>query len=318
MNNVGDLSFRGSLKHPDVEELVDLWVHRPLGYLVARVVYPTALSPDALTLASMVVGLASAAAFVSGPLGAGSHHVLGGLLLILSAVLDCSDGQLARMRNSSSRFGRMLDGAVDAVVQAAVVPAVLVYMVWRRGGVSSPGTVGWLIAAVLAILSGVRHTTLYDQFKNVYVRNTDPLPRDCDDLDEIEAEWARLRASGKVSVGTWFRFGMYRLHLKLVAQTMRWIDPFVPVRFADMPPYSPERAARYRALNATLMRLWSLFGVGTHIFALGVCAILDRVEWYVVLRLGVLNALLCLLVPLQRRASRMFFQPWLRTAQTAG
>jgi len=44
-----------------------------------------------------------------------------GLLVFLSAVFDCADGQLARMRKSSSPFGRMLDGIADLVVSIAVV-----------------------------------------------------------------------------------------------------------------------------------------------------------------------------------------------------
>lgn len=301
------LSFRASLKNPAVEEPIDLFVHRPLGYLVARASYPTPLSPDVLTLVSMLLGLASGACLYITVAGGPRLHGLAGALLIASAVFDCSDGQLARMRQRSSRYGRMLDGAVDAVVQLAAVPAAVVHMVWRRGGLGSPGTVAWVLASLLALLAGVRHTTLYDQFKNVYVRNTDPNPHDCDDRDEIDAEWARLRATGPVSFGTWFRFAMYRVHLTLVARTMRWIDPWIPARFADMPPYSPERAAHFRALHGRLMRAWSFFGVGTHIFALSLSVMLDRLEWYVVLRLGFFNALLIVLVPLQRRASRAFF-----------
>jgi hypothetical protein len=304
---MADLSYRASLKNPEVEEVVDLLIHRPLGYLVARAAYPTPVTADALTIASMLAGLASGAVFWSVWAGAASHHVLGGALLVLSAVLDCSDGQLARMRRASSRYGRMLDGAVDAVVQLAAVPAVVAHMVWRRGGLGTPGTAAWVVAAVAAVLLGVRHTTLYDQFKNVFVRNTDPHPRDCDDRDEIEAEWARVRAAGRVGALTWFRFFFYRMHLDLVAQTMRWIDPHIPARFADMPPHTPERAARYRALNARLMRAWSFYGVGTHIFALAACVMLDRLEWYIALRLVGFNAALVALVPLQRRASRAFF-----------
>jgi hypothetical protein len=140
------------------------------------------------------------------------------------------------------------------------------------------------------------------------VRNTEPNPRDCDDADDVDAEWARLREKGPVPALTAFKFWMYRMHLNLVAATMRWVDPYVPARFADMPAYSPERAERYRALNATLMRAWSFYGVGTHIFALAVCTMLDRLEWYIVLRLGLFNLALLALVPLQRRASRAFFR----------
>lgn len=301
-----NLSFRASLKNLEVEEVIDLVVHRPLGYLVARAAYPTSVTPDAITLFSMLAGLASGAMFYAEPVTGRSHEVLAGSLLILSAVLDCADGQLARMRGSSSRFGRMLDGAVDAVVQVAAIPAALIAMIWRLGGITEQALV-WGALGVFAILSGIRHTTIYDQFKNVYARNTEPAPRDCDDLEEVDAERARLERTGSMSWLDRTRFAMYHVHLSLVRQTMHWIDPCIPARFADMPGYSPERAARFRALEGGLMRAWTFFGVGTHIFVFAVCAMISHVEWYIVLRLVGFNAALLVLVPLQRRASREFF-----------
>ena len=119
--------------------------------------------------------------------------------------------------------------------------------------------------------------------------------------------FAVLRAAGPVGVFTWFRFTMYRMHLGLVEQTIRWIDPYLPTRFREMPPYSPERAERFRSIHRPIMRAWSFFGVGTHIFAMAACAMADSLEWYILLRAFAFNAALLVLVPVQRRASRAFF-----------
>src|SRR5258706_12046514 len=101
------LGYRASLKPLEVEEPIDVYIHRPLSYLLARACFRLPISPDFITLSSIVFGLASAAAL----LATFPHHLqVGGLLLFGSAVLDCADGQLARMRGTSSMFGRMLDG----------------------------------------------------------------------------------------------------------------------------------------------------------------------------------------------------------------
>ncbi len=304
-----DLSYRASLKNPAVEEPVDLMIHRPLGYLIARLFYPTRVSPDALTLLSMAVGIASGicVAFAFGPSHAVFMPAAAGLY-VLSAIIDCSDGQLARMRQSSSRYGRMLDGAVDAVVQTAIVPLAVAQMVWRRGGLHGPTNWMWLVAAIAAILLGVRHTTLYDHYKNLWSRNTEANPRDCDDLEDLQRDEQAARARGPLSLLDWFRFAMYGVHLKLVRQTIEWIDPFVPARFSEMPSYSSERAAQYRQLNQRLMRAWSFFGIGTHIFTMAMTLFFERLELYVILRLLVFSLVLLPLVPLQRRASRQFFR----------
>jgi phosphatidylglycerophosphate synthase len=308
-----DLSYRSSLKNIAVEEPIDLLVHRPLGYVIARLCFSTPITPDQLTIVSMLVGVA-AGGLVWASLGREGFGLLpqAAALFVLSAVIDCSDGQLARMRQSSSSFGRMLDGAVDAVVQVAIVPAAIAHMFVRRGGASHADAWLWAIAGVLAILAGMRHTTIYDHYKNLWARNATAKHADCDDLDDLERELAAARAKGPLSWMDLFRFAMYRTHLQLVAATMRWIDPHIPTSFRAMPPYTEARGERYARAQRGLMRAWSFFGVGTHIFAMALCIAMNRLEAYIVLRLVLFNAALVALVPMQRRASREFF-----TSETA-
>ncbi len=305
-----DFSYRASLKNPAVEEPIDLLVHRPLGYLLARLCYRTPITPDQLTVASMLIGIASGALVIAsiGKPGLGFlPHAAA--LFVLSAVVDCSDGQLARMRQSSSRYGRMLDGAVDAVVQVSVVPAAVLHMFVRRGGFSSREAIAWAIAGVFAVLAGVRHTTLYDQYKNLWTRNATDKRTDCDDREDLERDVAEARAKGPLSWVDLARFSLFSTHLSLVEATMRVVDPAVPARFRAMPEQSPERAARYQSLNRALMRCWSFYGVGTHIFTMALALSMDRLELYILLRLGLFNAALLALVPAQRAASRAFFLP---------
>src|SRR6476619_3493322 len=46
------------LKSRDVEDPVNLWVHRPLAYLFCKLVFRTRISPNQLTLLSIVLGVA--------------------------------------------------------------------------------------------------------------------------------------------------------------------------------------------------------------------------------------------------------------------
>jgi phosphatidylglycerophosphate synthase len=61
----------------------------------------------------LVVGLAAAAAFTPGTYGWSN---LAALLLVVSNFLDHTDGELARVSGTSSRFGHVYDLASDAVV----------------------------------------------------------------------------------------------------------------------------------------------------------------------------------------------------------
>src|SRR6187402_2063586 len=112
-----DAYFR-SLKPLEVEEPIDVWVHRPPAYVLAKILLPTPVSPNLVTFGSIFMSFAAGAAiFVAFPW----HLQLAGLLIFGAAVLDCCDGQLARLRKSSSAFGRMLDGVADTVVSGVVV-----------------------------------------------------------------------------------------------------------------------------------------------------------------------------------------------------
>jgi len=98
-------------KGPVVEEWADRRFFRPAGWRIATWLMPTRISPDAVTFASLVLGILAGHLFWyrSAWINAG-----GVLLFILSDVLDSADGQLARLRGTSTRMGRILDGLADA------------------------------------------------------------------------------------------------------------------------------------------------------------------------------------------------------------
>ena len=93
-----------------VEEWVDLHFFRPLGARLARALAPTRVSADQVTVWGLVVGLVAGHLFVyADPV----VNTIGFVLFIVSDIFDSADGQLARMRGTSTRFGRMLDGLSD-------------------------------------------------------------------------------------------------------------------------------------------------------------------------------------------------------------
>src|SRR5438067_2347931 len=101
-----DLSHKGQA----VEEWADLHFFRPIGIRIARALQPTGISADQVTLWSLVIGL------VAGHLFAYQDrwtNVIGFVLFIVSDIFDSADGQLARLRGRSTRFGRALDGISD-------------------------------------------------------------------------------------------------------------------------------------------------------------------------------------------------------------
>ncbi|MEV2276035.1 CDP-alcohol phosphatidyltransferase family protein [Nocardiopsis sp. NPDC049922] len=90
-----------------------VWLVDPLASRLVRVTANrTGITPNQLTLAALVLGLAAAACFYL----ADWYWLLAGALLFhLSFVLDCMDGKIARLKGNGSVFGSWLDYVFDRV-----------------------------------------------------------------------------------------------------------------------------------------------------------------------------------------------------------
>ena len=71
---------------------------------------PTRISADQVTVWALVIGLLAGHLFFY---DSALLNAAGLLLFIVSDIFDSADGQLARLRSSSTRFGRILDGISD-------------------------------------------------------------------------------------------------------------------------------------------------------------------------------------------------------------
>ena len=127
---------------------------RPLAAVVLVPIERTSVTPNQVTLATLVVftGAAAIIAFLPGwtPL------LVGVAVLELAYVLDCVDGQLARLRGTSTPIGAHLDFLMDELKAFLLVAAVGLRL-WR-----SDGRVFWLLeglAALVAVASAISLTT---------------------------------------------------------------------------------------------------------------------------------------------------------------
>ena len=298
-----DAYFR-SLKPLEVEEPIDVWVHRPPAYVLARLLLPTPVSPNLVTIGSIIVGCAAGVAIFA---NFAWHLPLAGGLIFGSAVLDCCDGQLARLRKSSSALGRMLDGVADLVVSTVVVGGGA-WLVLRKH--QEPL---WVLLVALAltlatIFTSSFHTTMYDHFKNVFLRMTHPSYREGEDLSTAEARFEAQRA--EMSFGLRLAWGIYFFYMQSQSEYADKFDPTTRRLLAENPEFNERNAAIYRKYAGGAMRVWrTLFGFGSLVFGLAVSIGLDITQYYLLFRLLLLNAIFYgYLRPQQRQASQLALQ----------
>jgi CDP-diacylglycerol--glycerol-3-phosphate 3-phosphatidyltransferase len=90
---------------------------RPIAALLAA----WGVHPNALTLAGCLL-TAGVGVFL-----AQGHWRLGGLLIVLTTLLDGLDGLVARLSGRTSRFGAFLDSTLDRYAEAALLFGLLIY-----------------------------------------------------------------------------------------------------------------------------------------------------------------------------------------------
>lgn len=113
-------NISATLKSSETEDWLDLHVIRPFCYYCALAFAKFDVHPNTVTILSMIIGAAATAFFAtssyyySGWWGLGMN-LIAILMLMVADILDCTDGQLARMTGKKSRLGRILDGVAGFV-----------------------------------------------------------------------------------------------------------------------------------------------------------------------------------------------------------
>lgn len=86
---------------------------RHLSWRLTTVLLHWPVTPNQITLISLLLGLVGAALFL---FGNWYIDIIGSLLLVASYTLDNCDGEIARIKGLSSEFGARLDDIVDSTV----------------------------------------------------------------------------------------------------------------------------------------------------------------------------------------------------------
>ncbi len=111
--------YRRSLKPQDLR--FNVYACRPVAALLVYLLYPTRITPNQVTFLSLFLALLGDAAllFWTGHGG----MVAAAVLLYVSFVFDCADGQLARAKGQTSTVGSYLDFLMDEIKAVALIAA---------------------------------------------------------------------------------------------------------------------------------------------------------------------------------------------------
>ena len=131
-----------------------MYVCRPVAAVLVDLVKDTRITPNQITLAAVVVAVASAALLVLLP---GYQGLVVAIAVYeASYVLDCADGMLARWRGIQSTPGHLLDFLMDEIKAFVMLGAVAVRLFEER---RDPRFLLLGIGGLVALASGIALTT---------------------------------------------------------------------------------------------------------------------------------------------------------------
>ena len=293
--------YRATLKSMDTEEWFDLHFYRPIGYAWACLAKRLGITPNAITVASIFLGIGAGACFYFDNIW---WNLLGVVLLVWADSFDSADGQLARMTGQYSRVGRILDGLSGDLWFAAIYVAICL-----RENVTSVffSTHPWVIW-VMAVVTGICHATqaamadYYRQFHLFFVKGESgsELERSDHLTDKFHRLSWRHDFMEKLVLAFYLNYtiGQERrtpMMQRLRVALRRKYDGNIPQSFRD----------RFRKASLSLMKYTNILSFNTRTFALFAAILIFRMPWlYFAFELTVLNALLVYMVARHERICR--------------
>lgn len=160
MSKITDKEYEASLKSIETENYLDQWFYRPIGFRIAKALRNTGITPNMITILSIFVGAAAGPLFYYDRI---SLSLLGILALIAANILDCVDGQLARLTGIKSNIGRILDGLAGDIWFALIY----IFLALRLNHQYDTGL--FFIPAVLSGLSHLLQANITDYYKTLHL-----------------------------------------------------------------------------------------------------------------------------------------------------
>lgn len=269
-------------KSKDTEEYLDRLITRRVGYFIALFSAKVGLSPNMLTVISIITGLMAGYLFRSNLL---LINIYGMILLIFSDWLDSSDGQLARMTGQSSKIGRILDGIAGNLIAISIYINLSIRMM----------TEGYsYLIVILTILSAVSHSiqaSIADYYRNAYLYYV--YGNDKSEFESSENILSQFYLTGskscfakKLFIGFYFLYTRQQESYSKAFQIFHFI---VNYKFKEIPDFVRKA---YRMNFKSTIKYYNLMTINSRNIIIFVSLLLNNPLYYLLFEIVILNLVL--------------------------
>ncbi len=292
--------YKASLKVVEIEEVFDLILYRPLAFLFVKATYSTNLTPNQVSSIAMLFGVIGGILF---GFGTRDYLLAGAGFYLVCNILDCADGQIARLKKNGTKVGRIVDGFIDYVVSTVVYIGIGVGLtgLQAKGILNLHGNIFnlnpyayiWLVT-VLGGFSSALQAILLDFFRNKFLEYVYCKFSSLEEeLKEFEDEKIRINQPGvkkgffdNLLISIYLKYTRFQLSLQAKKNN-------------ELLKSAPDPKAYYRK-NRLLIHLWSYAGSTTHLTLCIICALLNNMELFLLICILPLNLLMLSLYFAQR------------------
>lgn len=275
--------YKLMLKPLPIEGLPDLFLFRPLAFILVKILARLPVTPNQVSVTAILTGISSGVCFAR---GSRESFLAGGILYGLTAVIDCSDGMLARYKGNGSLTGRIVDGAIDYTNGIAIFTGLGIGMSKMS---ALPGELLWAII-LLAALSMIFHSIILDHHRNqFYVHALNVRRPIAEEITQFSAELERLKKEHIQPVNR-LLIRIYLLYCRLQSG----------VKMSS----ARHNTERYYRINRITLKLWQLIELSAHICVLIIAAVLYRPDIFLVYTIIFANLWTLIMLPVQIIANR--------------
>ena len=277
------------------EEFLDKIFYRPVGYLIAIASRLVRLTPNTITTLSILVGVAAGHLFYYEDM---KLNIYGILLLILAEAMDSADGQLARMTDTKSRYGRILDGLGGNLWFVSIYLHLILRLI-------NTGASPWIF--VMAIVAGVSHSlqsAMADYYRNYFVLFTSGKSN-----SEIDKSTAMKELYNQLSwTKNFYRKTLMRIYVNYTVEQETFAKNLIKLAEMAREKYGDNFPGwlgdNYSSLNRHLIKYFNILTTNTRMIVLFISLFIGMPILYWIFELTVLNLLLIYVVYKQESNSK--------------
>lgn len=289
-------TLESTLKSSDTEETIDIYFYRPIGYRLALFFQKIGITPNAVTIASIFIGIASGVFFYFDNIW---MTLLGIFFLIWANAFDSTDGQLARMTKNFSPFGRALDGFAGDLWFASIYIAICLRLMPVFGFWI------WILAAVAGYFHS-KQAAMADYYRNIHLLFLKGKSgSELDNSEELSEKYKKESLKNN-----WFNkiyLFFYRAYTKGQED---WTPGFQQMfktlkdKFGDDFPESFR--TEFRGKSLPLMKWTNILSFNTRAIVLFISMLINHPWIYFVFELTILNIILVYMVYTHEGICRKF------------